>query len=1538
MLLKRFVDYFASKQSLAERRYLCFANTNDQAQSPDAEAKQQWLFADAKNIEKNPETESQQETSPAASIENVRSGVAGLIVEAAPDMEAVTERQWAHAFTAEFGETYDEKIRRKLRDKHIDIPPEEPDPFTYLSKLEHRGELPAQAQKAISETIAELLEEDTKCGFRFAEALERSIRTFDQWTELLNGNADEEPVTDGQGKRELLSESTPQLLQRIQTKSAQLETLGKSFNTWMQTANLEEVRRELGLAPLHAKDKPAAFDRVYSVLKGLWSKDGWALRLLHGKVNDESPEQTRTEAQNTFRKRLAQDLETVKASVLQRLREHAQRTREQMIADRNERMEPFVGQPNARFLEATGVNPLLEDEVIAERIRECDRVLPSAQEALQKAAEESQRARAAGSVPSAEEMAWEQLQPSILERSRADFLEEAEMLYGRLTAFSHESAFEEAKRRTQEQEQTHERDKKAYDAAAEALAKKADQPDFADRLGLNPETAEFLRGTPDEDEVQHCGRDGTKSRLAQLTGEDVSSPQTQELIERMRAGDLSGLDLSGMRQLKEREARAALPDIQKRLEAIEADIRRIQDIEACHFWGIDEQMTGFMRTLASELELARNQFQDPNSRILAYACESVSKAAFWLPKLEEVAAYLRNPPAPRMQALGTHGPMGYFNHASKEIIVNTDRCKNDRRTSEAVNHERGHAVLDLLTSKKLLTGLGSFYQTCIATEPEAEKGTFERLFAAACRNKWGRGQPYETEVTRLLGMGRGRTEAEASAREKYRDMFMGELMTSYATACARRQEHRGTGYTPDKDPEFSEEERMLFAILDKQNGKPAPLSAEAEKAVEGWKSHFDIDPDDPDAAGGGGGGGAESIPSLGLDVRQTLLRIAEQITAFREFLKVSDFQNDLLPLAPYIDKFATRHRNISNMSEEEQLEPENLPTLKAEVNELDEVISKYIRQKREEPAHAEVTRRFKWVWVNGWDMIAMFKDGWEDIKKNWKRASEHNRNIIGENITSIIPERLWYVGQIRHEYHRRAQSSELDEIGNWEKALENVDSYDLLASFADMRSSKNKDRCRATVQLLTKRGLMDWGNEDFWRTLNRFSHYRMPIEACRANAFIRNEWLQKMIGDIWADNEMYFTWSAANNSGFKNHREDFHVRTTVLAGTRGELANELEYQLRTWMEYKEEKKHNPHAHLPPRVNPHFYEKVIQYSILAGKMNMAQKFYYLIQGIASGLLPLDRLHLLNTEVLGQFPFIDYFSSQHNSKQEIQALAERLREEDPNMLYKAGNKTAVWLMTELASDEEARRRAAKVISRSSDTLDHEDIPMLVTQMGHGDMDELLKVMTGAKQRVTVEGRKNGYTGFGTFFKTYGYLAKIKDGTLTRHEAQNIAAKIVSYCHYDNIIINAATDGQNRCHLTRAQIENESMPSGGTESPKFFRDKVNGFVSEVFREYGIDSVEADIPKTQKGAPAKETVSMEEYLGGRRDAANTWNQSSAGQTALFYATGAVLEALTNAIARDPNILTRILIDHRETMQGDCEVDEESVRKIYTTAAKLEE
>jgi len=110
----------------------------------------------------------------------------------------------------------------------------------------------------------------------------------------------------------------------------------------------------------------------------------------------------------------------------------------------------------------------------------------------------------------------------------------------------------------------------------------------------------------------------------------------------------------------------------------------------------------------------------------------------------------------------------------------------------------------------------------------------------------------------------------------------------------------------------------------------------------------------------------------------------------------------------------------------------------------------------------------------------------------------------------------------------------------------------------------------------------------------------------------------------------------------------------------------------------------------PEVDDHnFYEAQIEYAIRNGTMSVADKVYYLVQGIAHRIISLDVLNRLRHDrekLLNVFPVIAYFDDTMSTQEAIESLAAQLRESsdaDHENDCKPGMKTMLWVERNLTS---------------------------------------------------------------------------------------------------------------------------------------------------------------------------------------------------------------------------------------------------------------
>ncbi|MFH1670710.1 MAG: hypothetical protein ABIA92_03945 [Patescibacteria group bacterium] len=966
-------------------------------------------------------------------------------------------------------------------------------------------------------------------------------------------------------------------------------------------------------------------------------------------------------------------------------------------------------------------------------------------------------------------------------------------------------------------------------------------------------------------------------------------------------------------------------DLLTRLDAVhEPLLRNLNDYQVCRLLDITagvEQVARSTRAILAEY-LPNATAERPQSQAkLRQAREATGK-------LERLAHFLENPPPVHYFEDTNANNEGYCEFSADPnappitgIYINTVGSQSGVHRSRAEldatkQHEMGHAIVHMATeeiglihSREKFTALRS----AIAANEDGQRTLDEAAGVWGLKDQKERLIRFALQKKGIDPDSATQTQLE-QAEQFYDDKVIEELLCTLMSIndTRKRKEAEGKTYNPAHDTTLSAPTRQLWSLLSAQNdAEEAAELNHLREALGVPQQRYEVVQLFSTATGGASAGGPSPTPTAPTaspdqegSARADLERIEWYMSRIKDFLDLSRFAQHSEEVRKFYDEAQQRYTRAKYIFANGRdlpafggapIDPENntwyrtnIGKFKTTVENYAEDLMKIVREHRDlrgEPPRKRSLFEIIFTdtkWISLMDIKKMVTDAAEDLKRMWERRSQTARNRLGSIIAGVIPDNeiplLNYFGRLKYEFKRRNEEYELEEVGVWEKALEQLGPNQLLETLTDIRSAHDRDRMKAVMNLLAKFGRIDWDDERIWDALNRVGNFRLPKDLCRYDRFTREEWIKKIVFSAWpTDKDLFNKWNTGNASAFTSKRNEYEAYADVRANTR-ELPHECARMLRIYTQWKEEQKNLPASQqkpMPDDVNPYAYEKLIHYSMVNGKMSMEQKFFYLIQGVDVGLLPLERINILNKEVLGNFPFIDYFTSQNNTHQEIRAIAAKLRETD-NLgdlaRYKPGQKTKVWLQLVVARDESTRQRAAKVMSRGGDQIDHEDIPMLVSILDLNDMDELLSVQRGSQQRVTKEGLKNGYVGYGNVFQTYAQLAALsQDPTkgvhFTEDDAEAFGKRMMAYLFFDNLV--TGTPSERRPSLSWGKINNETMPSGGGRAPKAFRNPVNEVIEKVMVDiYGL----SDLPITNKekdpttGSLRTGTVSLDQFLGARR------------------------------------------------------------------------
>jgi len=608
------------------------------------------------------------------------------------------------------------------------------------------------------------------------------------------------------------------------------------------------------------------------------------------------------------------------------------------------------------------------------------------------------------------------------------------------------------------------------------------------------------------------------------------------------------------------------------------------------------------------------------------------------------------------------------------------------------------------------------------------------------------------------------------------------------------------------------------------------------------------------------GGAAEPVADINQDIRDsraTLHKLNEFFKAYPQTRKMTVPPHpDINPNGGTAEEEYELMVHFLREKIEEKLKTEGpTPEMKENASVLKERLDKWAKwindmntKAMQNVYRAERTGKegfFKDIeWVSLKNIWSMTMSIGEDWMRMWKRRGEQVEAKLGKFVTARIPKRIWYVGRLHNEFHRREQASELEEVNHWRESFKNIDSYKLQARLGDPRVLL-LDEIKAIFEELAERGRVDWNDEKMWVKLNKNSHYSMLIEPCKNDDLLRDRWLNKLISDIWTDKDLFYKWRRANDSGIKSGKENFTAKVDQLSNVKGGLDGELADQLSMFLETKESGRP-----IPEDVNPHLYEEVIDYAIRLGRMTMEDKFYFLIRGVASGLLSIDRLRVLAGEgggYLNIFPFIDYFYMKNNDMAFIKKLDRRLRE--PGKPYKPGWRTTMFIRVEIAREKRVKERLRKGQSKVGEKMDHDDMPYFLPEYDWTYLRDWYGTAGGMRQKLTPEALKNGYIGFSMKFLTFASLATIEDGKLISDaDIADIVSTIGSYIFSDNVLTrNGCDDDMRRPMVSQADLVGTKAVYGdeGTNID-MYRHGLNKFteaITGLLPEGEWDSISAEL-----------------------------------------------------------------------------------------------
>ncbi len=365
---------------------------------------------------------------------------------------------------------------------------------------------------------------------------------------------------------------------------------------------------------------------------------------------------------------------------------------------------------------------------------------------------------------------------------------------------------------------------------------------------------------------------------------------------------------------------------------------------------------------------------------------------------------------------------------------------------------------------------------------------------------------------------------------------------------------------------------------------------------------------------------------------------------------------------------------------------------------------------REFEPKAGVASAYTWHWLSyrsGEQFVEKIKE-W--AVRRYERNNDRKVGEVGERITKNL--RVPLTETLHTDFNSLIHHAEGEEVHKYEESLEHLQNpYEV---FKRMRQTENSDEFRAAIQVLCKGGDMRWEDDGFLQKLNTLQHSvrfgRAAHEATKPGEFSRK--LQIAFNTLYHSPQLYTEWEKQNESAYTSSKNGFTDKCNKMAESTG-MGAYIQGMLRDYVTTKE------HGH-EPEVDQHEYEGAIEYCAKQGKMSPQDRMYYLIQGMACGLLAPERGKVLDSTLLNDMPALELFNKSSGlTMADIMSIAALDKDK-----FAPGTQFKAFFTSGILHNQSVWERVQKALSGQRAGMDHDDFYAYSGALETSEMLNLMK----------------------------------------------------------------------------------------------------------------------------------------------------------------------------------------------------------------------
>lgn len=468
-------------------------------------------------------------------------------------------------------------------------------------------------------------------------------------------------------------------------------------------------------------------------------------------------------------------------------------------------------------------------------------------------------------------------------------------------------------------------------------------------------------------------------------------------------------------------------------------------------------------------------------------------------------------------------------------------------------------------------------------------------------------------------------------------------------------------------------------------------------------------------------------------------------------------------------------------------------------------------------------QKWKVTWLAPHDIMRAV-----EIIQDWAKT-RHDRNSsarVGkagsEALKMLKHVNVFDLNTLPNEFDRKVENSEQETVNKYKEIYGNKDAWQVEEIAYNCR---NQDELKACMYLLAEKGRIRWDRPQLWKQFNRFQKKVQFTDNVRAEmrdigAFYDK--LREAIGAIY-DYDTFNNWRNTNSSSYESEKEKHKAECDQWAemasadGTTG-LSSMAADMLQKYTVAKAKGE-------DAKIDPTVYEKIIHYAMDNGKMGSEEKMYYLIQGIACGLLAPDRGSALNSAKINDYPVIDYFGSptKRGGKPTLKDIQEVASNDGPPESFKPGPMFLEWFHNEGMTRARVTQRIDKTLTQGN-KLDHDDLTAFLPYMGEETAETMLKSFSDGF-RLPQTGVQNGTVSFLFYMDN---MAENYDRMMAGAEVKpDVALQkfIGMFTRYDAILRGKMYRESNQYFRWNSTSYNEVPRSDGAYKGMYGRDTATG-----------------------------------------------------------------------------------------------------------------